>query len=227
MQKITIKELIEFKRKISEKSKKKFADKLKHRKEKEKTDNDGGGDYWVTSTSCIYNVFKHDSKEFYDSKIEELQSKFESVDDIRIKSMYERNINILTNFKDFDINDLRPLNISKFETVHKDSKIVTIGNLPLYINPTLLFCHERNGKKEMGALWLIPQLEGFTKSELGMFCEMLYKFLVKNFSTDYQISEDYCVAIDTFNAQVVIYNDLLNGTIPFLINKTIDEIKER
>ena len=56
---------------------------------------------------------------------------------------------------------------------------------------------------------------------------MLYKFLVKNFSTDYQISEDYCVAIDTFNAQVVIYNDLLNGTIPFLINKTIDEIKER
>ena len=141
--------------------------------------------------------------------------------------MYERNINILTNFKDFDINDLRPLNISKFETVHKDSKIVTIGNLPLYINPTLLFCHERNGKKEMGALWLIPQLEGFTKSELGMFCEMLYKFLVKNFSTDYQISEDYCVAIDTFNAQVVIYNDLLNGTIPFLINKTIDEIKER
>ncbi len=90
----------------------------------------------------------------------------------------------------------------------------------------MLFCHERNGKKEIGALWLIPQLKGFQKSELGMFCEMLYRFLVKNYSADYQISEDYCIAIDTFNAQQIIYSELSEGKVPFLIDKTLNDIKE-
>lgn len=59
-----------------------------------------------------------------------------------------------------------------------------------------------------------------------MFCEMLYRFLIKNYSDTYQISEDYCIAIDTYNAQKVSYTDLLKGDIPFLIDKTLDEIKE-
>lgn len=228
MQKITIKELVDFRRKSTDRSKKNFAYKLKNRtaKEKENDDSEGGGDYWVTSTSCIYNVFKHSNNEYYDSKIDELRVKFQNTDDKRIKSMYQRNLDILTNFKDFQIQDLRPPKILKFETVHKANKIITVDNFPLYLNPSLVFSHERNGKNELGALWLIPQLEGFKKTELGMFCEILYRFLVKNYSENYQISNDYCIAVDTFNAQKIIYPELSNGNIPFLIDKTLTEIRE-
>lgn len=226
MQKITIKELVNFRRR-TERTRKNFAFKLKTRELKDKAMKDGGsGDYWITSTSTIYNVFKNDNHDFYDSKIEELFIKYNETDDLRIKNMYQRNSNILSSFKDFDFSDSRPGLALKFEKVPKFYKILTIDVFPLYINPSLLFSYERNGKNELGALWLIPQLNGFLKSELGMFCEVLYRFLIKNYSDKYQISEDFCIAIDTFNAQKVTYKELMNGDFPFLIDKTLSEIKE-
>jgi hypothetical protein len=227
MQKIAIKELVEFTRKSTDKGKKNFASKLKTRVPKEKKDDEesGGGNYWVTSTSCIYNVFKHNKNDYYESKLDDLAIKYEAAEDKRIKSMFQRNIDILTNFKDFNFNDIRPSEILKFETVQKVHKVINIDNFPLYLNPSLLFAHKRNGKKELGAVWLIPQLRGFKKNELGLFCEILHEFLIKNYSDNYQISDDLCIAIDTFNAQKVSYNELLSGVIPFLLQKTLNEIK--
>ena len=72
MEKITVKELVEFREKTSDKSKRNFAQKLKLRKPKEKVDGkkDGGGNYWSISNSCIQNVFKDKNEDYYDSKIE-------------------------------------------------------------------------------------------------------------------------------------------------------------
>ncbi|RZL18727.1 MAG: hypothetical protein EOO96_26810 [Pedobacter sp.] len=141
-----------------------------------------------------------------------------------LKTRYQRNINVLDSFKDFSFEDIRPVRILKFETVQKVHKVYSVENFPLYINPSLVFAHKRNGKNELGAIWLVPQLGGFTKNELGMFCEVLYRFLVKNYGDAYQISEDYCVAIDTFLAQKVSYQQLMTGKIPLLINLTLNEI---
>jgi len=139
--------------------------------------------------------------------------------------MYQRNLDILNNFKEFDLHHLRPLDITNFESIHKEQKIISINSLPIYINPSLVFCFERNGKREIGAIAFIPQLEGFQKSQLGMFCEMLYKFLHKHYSSEYQIAEDFCIAIDTYNAQSIIYVELKTGKIPRLVEATIEEIK--
>ena len=227
MHKISIKELIEYRRKLSDKSKRNFADKLKIRPIKETLDNDeGGGDYWITSTSCIYNVFKYRKMALYDLKINDLNVKLQATADSRIRSMYQRNIQILVSFKDFNFDDSRPKNIVKFETVHKVNRILTIDNFPLYVNPSLLFSHERNGKKELGAIWFVPKLYGFKKNELGMFCEVLYNFLIKHYSQSYQISEDLCIVVDTFNAQKVIYTELKSEEIPFLIKQTLNEIRK-
>ena len=229
MKKITVKELVEFKRKSSERTKKSFAFKLKNREVKNKIESEeenGGGDYWITSTSCIYNVFKQNNDNFYDSKIDELHSKYENSEDKRTQSMYKRNIDILTGFKDFDFNEIKPSTDLKFEKIPKSYKILTIKKFPLYLNPSILFSYIEDDKKLLGALWLIPQLNGFKKSELGMFCEILYRFLIKNYSNNYQISEDFCIAVDTYNGQKVSYTELVKGYIPFLIDQTLDEIKE-
>jgi hypothetical protein len=227
MEKITIKELIEFRGRPSGKLKNNFAFKLKTRKPKEKLEDakDSGGNYWAISTSSIYNTFKSGKDEYYDLKIDDVILRQATTGSDKDKVMYQRNLDILNNFKEFDLHHLRPLDIANFETVHKEQKIILINNLPIYINPSLVFCFERNGKKEIGAVALIPQLGGYQKSQLGMFCEMLYKFLHKHYSNEYQIAEDFCIAIDTYNAQKVIYVELLTGKIPRLVDITIDEIK--
>ena len=228
MERITIKELIEFREKTSEKSKKNFAFKLKNRKAKEKKvdDKDGGGNYWAISSSSIYNTFKNGKDDYYDEKIIDVQLRQQNTQNKRDITMYQRNLDILNNFKEFELLDLRPSDIKNFETIHKDQKIITVENFPLYINPSLVFIFEKNGKKEIGALLLVPKLEGYQKSQLGMFCELLHKFLIKHYSTDYQISEDHCIAIDTFNAQKLSYSELSNGSVPLLISKTIEELKK-
>lgn len=228
MERITIKELVDFRKKADKFRRKAFAQKLKNRTAKEKKQDDestGGGDYWITSTSCIYSVYKYENDRLYDSKIDELQQKKDDSDIKRTKDMYQRNIDILAAFKDFDFSDLKPNNILKYEKVPKVIKVLTIDNFRLFVNPSLLFSFNINGKDEIGALWLIPKLNGFTKAELGMFCETLYKFLLKNYSDNFQISETYCVAVDTYGAQKVSYYDMLKNNIPFLIDKTLDEIK--
>lgn len=227
MERITIKELIDFRRKADKSKRKAFAQKLKTRtaKEKKEEENTGGGDYWITSTSCIYSVFKYGNAALYDSKIDELHERFEEADIKRTKSMHQRNIDILVAFKDFDFTDLKPDTNLKFEKVPKFSKVFTIDSFPLYVNPSLLFSYEINDKKEMGALWLIPRLNGFTKPELGMFCEILYRFMVKNYGGDFHILENYCIAIDTYSAQKVVYSELVNNEIPYLIDRTLEEIQ--
>lgn len=226
MEKITIKELIEFRSRPSGKLKNNYAFKLKSRKPKEKLEHakDSGGNYWAISTSSIYNTFKSGKDDYYDLKIEEVMSKIANTESLKDKVMYQRNLEILNNFKEFDLNHLRPLDITNFETIHKEQKIITIKSLPIYINPSLVFCFERNGKKQIGAIAFIPQLEGFQKSQLGMFCEMLYEFLQKHYSLEYQIAEDFCIAIDTYNAQSVMYVELITGNTPRLIETTVVEI---
>lgn len=228
MEKITIKELVAFRRKTTDSNKKNFAYKLKNRVAKEKLKDDeksDGGDYWITSTSCISNVFKHNKTDFYDKKIAELTGKREATNDKGLKSRFQRNIDILNSFKDFSFEDIRPDRILKLVSVQKVHKILSVQDFPLYLNPSILFAYERNGKTELGAIWLVSQIDGFSKAELGLFCEILYDFLVQNYSNDYQISEDLCVAVDTFKAQKVAYRDMLNGQPQFLVQKTLKEIK--
>jgi hypothetical protein len=225
MEKITIKELIEFRGKSGTR-KKKFADKLKTKQPKVKvsTDENGGGDYWISSTSCIQNVFKSGDKDLYDDKIDDLHSRDQRAQIKHVKEKYQRNIDILMKFKDFELDHFKPHNDLLYQKVEQRNKILTVDGIPLYVAPGVLFSFEQNGRQYLGAIWLVPKLDGFTKDELGMFCEMLYRYMVKNYSDVYQISEEYCVSIDTFNAKSVRYTEFVSGAIPYLIDSTLKEL---
>lgn len=138
--------------------------------------------------------------------------------------MYKRNRDILLNFKEFELYNLRPEKFAR-QGVQTEHKILMVDGFPLYIKPTIVFSFDINDKKEIGALWLVPQVNGFKKSELGIFCEALYRFLLKNYSQNFQVSEKYCIAIDTFNSQSITYKDILDGSIQSLLDLTINEMK--
>lgn len=223
MKKITVKNLIQFRGK-NERTKITFVHNLK--KEKEKSDDSSGGDYWISSLSAIRNSFKYDDKTLLDEKIELLRDKISVTEIKRIKDQFQRNIEIVNSFKDYDLSHLKPNTEIIFIKQVKTNSLLKIKELPIEAKPCHVFTFSESKSEEIGGVWFIAKLNGFEKSELGMFADILYRYLDKHYSKDFYVNPDYCIAVDLYNAQEINYSDIKNGEIPILIDSTIDDLKK-
>ncbi len=223
MKKITVKNLIEFRGK-NKRTKITFVHNLK--KEKKKTEDSSGGDYWISCLSAIRNYFKENDETLLDEKIEVLRDKIKVTDIKRIKDQFQRNIDIVENFKDLDIEYLKPNVDLIFLKQPKAKSLLDINGLPIEAKPCHIYTFSENGSEEIGGIWFIAKLNGFKKSELGMFADILYRYLYKNYSKDFFVNPEYCVAIDLFKGQEIKYSEIKNGKIPILIDSTIEELKK-
>lgn len=222
MKKITIKNLIDFKRK-SDKTKITFVNNLKKDK---KSDGESGGDYWITSLSAISNFFKYDKPELLDEKIEELRGKIEITNDKKVKDQFQRNIDILENFKEFDLNEIKPKSELNFLKQPKSDSIFDINGLPVEAKPRFIFSFTGDNDEEVGGIWFVAKLRGYSKTELGMFAEMIFRYLNKMHSDNYFVNPEYCLAIDTTDGKDVKYKEIIDGKILSVIEKTIEEIRK-
>jgi len=107
----------------------------------------------------------------------------------------------------------------------KAYSILTINGFPIEAKPCFIYSFSINGSEEIGGIWFVAQLNGFKKSELGMFADINYRYLVKHFSNNFYVNPKYCIAVDLFNGQDVNYKEIENGEIPTLIESTIEDIK--
>lgn len=130
MKKITVKKLIEF-RKKTDRTKITFINNLKKDIVKSDDVNSSSGDYWISCLSSIRNVFKNDNKDFLDDKINLLNTKINLSEIKRIKNQFQRNIDILNNFKDFDFKSLKPNTKLTFLKQLKKDSILDIGNISI------------------------------------------------------------------------------------------------
>lgn len=223
MKKVTVKNLIEFRGK-NERTRITFVNNLK--KEKKKSEDASGGDYWISCLSAIRNLFKYDNEDLLDDKISELVEKIKVTEIKRIKDQFKRNIDILNNFKEYEIQHLKPNVDLSFLKQPKAKSLLDIKGLPIEAKPCHIYKFSENKSEEIGGIWFIAKLKGFKKSELGMFTDILYRYLDKHYSKDLYVNPDYCIAVDLFNAQEVNYSDIQNGNIPILIDSTLDELKK-
>lgn len=223
MKKLSIKSIIEFREK-SDRGKKIFASNLKI--DKVKSDLESGGDYWVSCLSAISNSYKTNDLQSIIDKRSELEEKYEKTTYNRTKTMYKRNIDILYNYKDFDLKRWRPSKKIKFVKKHKGDSILTIKGLFVQATPHHVFTTQRNDVDEVGAIWFIAKLNGFRKDELGIFADILYRYLKVHFPKDYNLNSKYCIAVDVFNKFEVNYSQIEKGEIPLILNSTLDEIKK-
>lgn len=222
MKKITIKNLIKFREK-NNRTKITFVNNLKN--EKTKSDDGSGGDYWISCLSAIRNTFKYDNQDLLDEKIDLLIEKIRVAETKRIKDQFQRNIDIINNFKDYDFKHLKPNVDLIFLKQSKQQYILEIRELPIEAKPCHIFSFSENNSKEIGGIWFVAQLKGFKMSELGMFADIMYRYLKKYYSNKFYVNPDYCIAVDLYKAQEVSYREILNGSIPILIETTLEEIK--
>ena len=222
MKKITVKNLIDFKRK-SAKSRITFVNNLKKEK---KTETESGGDYWITSLSAISNSFKTENMELLDEKIEDLNGKISIAKDKRVKDQFQRNIDILENFKEFDLKEIKPNSKLNYIKQHKFDMIFDINGLPIESRPRFIFSYSGTNDKEIGGIWFVAKLKGYSKTELGMFSEMIFRYLEKVYSSKYFVNPENCVAVDVTEGKSVNYKDIIDKKIPSTIESTIDELKK-
>ena len=57
-----------------------------------------------------------------------------------------------------------------------------------------------------------------------MFSDVIYRYLKTHYANDFHVNPSYCIAVDVFNCNEVRYQDILDGQIPVLIDKTIEDI---
>lgn len=134
MEKITVKKLIEF-RKKTDRTKLTFVNNLN----KEKKESDGGGDYWISCLSAIRNTFKLNDADLLDEKINLLLEKIKVTEKTSVKDQFKKNIEILNIFKDYDFQHLRPNSNLIFLTQPKNHSILNIKGFPIEAKPCHIF----------------------------------------------------------------------------------------
>jgi hypothetical protein len=222
MKKISVKNIILFRNK-PEKSQKTFLDSLK-KKSEVKLDN-SGGDYWVRSLSALSNVVSEKNTEPIKEKIANILEDFKPNIIKQTNAMYQRNLDILYNYEDFDVNIWLPENAEILNKISKKA-IIEINGVPVQITPNQIYSFERESKHFVGAIWFLAKLEGFKTSELGIFAEALYIYLTEHFGNKFEISPENCLIIDVLNKKEVNYKMLMTEEIPHLLIATLEDIRK-
>ena len=123
MEKISVSKLVEYTRK-SHSSKITIINNLK--KTSEKADTEGGGNYWVHSTGTIAKVYTTGMNKLLIDKIEVLIQKFNASALAKSKIMFQKNVNILQGFEEFDFSEFKPDSPLNFLTRPKGKSILEL-----------------------------------------------------------------------------------------------------
>ncbi|MBJ6120071.1 hypothetical protein JAO76_17830 [Pontibacter sp. BT310] len=223
MRKISIKNLVEF-RQRSERSKLTFLNNI--RKDKKANPDESGGDYWVSCLSAISNVFGTEDTSLINQKIDVLRNKIKETEHTNNKNRWQKNIDILQNFEDFDFKSIKPDSNLIFHKKSDLNSIINLDGIPIESKPHHVFSYTNKDQKEVGAVWFIAKKNGYKKNELGMFCDIMHRSLTMHYSDKYKINPAYCIAVDVFNCQDVNFSQLLSGEVSILLGTTVDEIKK-
>lgn len=223
MDKITISNLVDFNRKTP-KGRRTLVENLKKTKIKSEK-SESGGDYWTSAVSCISKAFAAGNNIEIGEKIDELAEKIENSEAKITKAMFQRNIHILQKFEEFDFGQLKPIKF-QFQKRSKKQSIVVLKKLPLYAKPNHVFLFEDNGVKKIGAIWFVAKLDGFTKDELSMITDLLYRYLEINYSAQYVIATNYCIVVDVNSINISSYAQLENKKAKSSLLQIVDEIKK-
>lgn len=230
MKKLSTKQLIEFRRKKTDTGKRNFINRFKmgelqEEAEQEKEESKGGH-YWSSGLSAIHNAFRQVNTQVIKDKRGDLEKKLHSIAGKREKDKCQKNIDILYNFEESDFRTWQPSSEMSYIKKHKEDSILTVKGIPVQILPNHIFTFKEDGIKKIGAIYFVANLKGFREGELGIYAEMLYRYLKTHYSEEYRVSPEFCIALDVIRHVDVNYAQLQQGFVPKLLIQTINDINK-
>lgn len=141
------------------------------------------------------------------------------------KIMYMQNIEIINTYSELNKENWRPTQKIKFESISSSNYIMKIEEINIKMKPSIVYTFNLSGKDQIGGLWFVSQKDGFSKVELGMFCDVLNRYLNVNYSDRYVINNSYCTVVDVMKGNYINYQELEDGKVYEAFIPTIREIK--
>ena len=225
MQKLTIKTIADFRSK-GDKGKLGFVNRLNRpTKPKEPGNEEGGGDYWITSISALINSFRENDIRYATDKIAELRDKWSKSSRKQTKDTYSRNMDILLQFTSSDLKKLRPVKDLEFPKTPKRKVRFTFRGFEVQVDISHIFTFSKDGFDQVGCTWFVAKKDGFSPVELGMFTCLMYRYLEAHFAKTHKINTQHCIAIDAFKKKEVSYAQLEKKEITDVLEPTLEEIR--
>ena len=123
MKKLRIKDVIKFRKKRTESTKKTFIQNLKN--ERNQQNNSEARNYWVRSESAIKSTFKHNEPRYITDKLNELNELLlDPTHHSNTIKQYKHNVIILKQFENFDFNLIKPSDNIKILSQRTEDKIL-------------------------------------------------------------------------------------------------------
>ena len=223
MDKLSIANVVDF-RNRSAASQVTLINNLKKTKDPEKKEE--GGNYWVSCLSAIKNSLKQDSSIPIEEKIVKLEETLETEDKHINKVRWQRNLDILHRFEDYDFSQLQPKTEFTILKGLDEKAPLIIQGLAIKITPDYIVSFKENGIKKIGAVLFVGKIKQFKKEDLALFNDALYRYVSKNKGEDFQISKQLCVVVDFMNLNILKYSDLSSGKISSKLDATLKDIKK-
>lgn len=223
MEKISISNVVEFRRK-SPASQITLMNNLRKIK-KDESSSESKGNYWIHSLSTVSTVFVSEQTDLLSEKIDVLHEKHQKATARISKTMYNRNIDILHNFEDFDFSQLKPHCEIKLLSKPKSKSIITIEGVPIQVLPHHVYSFKVKGVQKIGAIWFVAKIGGYRIEELAFFTDALYRYLNVNYSDKFVVDSVFCSSVDVMSLANLPYDQISKRKIPTLLNHTLKGIK--
>lgn len=222
MEKISISNIVAF-RKKSTASQITLVNNLK--KPKPPTKDENGGNYWVHSLSVVSNAFKTCTNEEILEKADIVSEKKHASQNKQSKIMFQKNIDVLLRFEEYDFSKLRPEGDLQYFKKPKDISILNIEGLPIQVLPHHVYSFEEKGIKKIGSSWFVAKKDGYRQEELAIFTDASYRYLKTNYGEKYEVSPQFCLTIDVMNLNLSPYTQILEGKVNPLLDSTLEFMK--
>lgn len=226
MKRINVKDLIDFRRR-SDRRKKTFANEidLANLEIVESESSIDARDYWVRSLTALSRAFKEGDNTVIGERIQSILDDYKPNMINSTKMMYDRNLQILHNYEDFDFGILKPTTEIKILEKSRKKGILTIKNFPIKILLHQIYSFEnRDGINCIGCVLFLAKLDAYKPHELGMFAETVFTFLEDNYGNNYSISAENIRIVDVMTSTDINYQMVIDGELPSLLTSTLDEI---
>lgn len=225
MRDIRVKDLIIF-RNLSERRRGTFYVNLQKEKVIKEKDDSTGGDYWVRSISALNNSFRSNDNNFISEKISDILADYRPYMDKGTRVKYDRNIQILHNYEDFDFRSITPVENVEIKSKFGKRGVIELHRLNLKVETHNIYTFEDNDEPCMGSLFFAAKIKGYKTVELGIFAEAIYNYLNLNHSDKHYIDPKYITVIDVMTQEIVDYQMILDGKLPALLTSSIEEMRD-
>ncbi|MEO3407402.1 hypothetical protein AAFN85_26015 [Mucilaginibacter sp. CAU 1740] len=217
---VTVKQLVEFRR-YSAIRRQNFANQITiPPSTKLKGD---GGDYWISALSAIANTYKENNQQLISDKIDQLDESYQKAP-ITQKIRYQRNLEILQDYVQFDLSNWRPAKITAY--LKKPNIILNLNNVPIRINPHHIFTFDDQGAVKTGGIWFVYWQDGFNDTDLGMYTEAMFHYLNFIYGKEFRISPEFCLTVDVLRQTAINYEQLLTGQVASVLNETLNDLQQ-